>query len=53
MRGTDLDLDVFRIDRESKPVGPTELRQFQIVAAPVIEKTLSAWNNMQTDQSVR
>jgi hypothetical protein len=53
MHGSDLDLNVFRIDREGKAIGPTELRQFQIVAVPFIEKLLSAWNKLQMDRSVR
>jgi hypothetical protein len=53
MHGTDLGLDVFRIDREGKTVSPAELRRWQIVAVPVIEKILSAWNKLQMDRSVR
>ncbi len=53
MRGEDFELNVFRIDREGKTLGPTELRQFQIVAVRSIEKILSIWNKVQMDRSVR
>jgi hypothetical protein len=53
MRGEDFELNVFRIDQEGKALGPAELRQFQIVAAPFIEKILSIWNKLQMDRSVR
>ena len=53
MRGEDFELNVFRVDREGKALGPTELRQLQIVAAPSIEKMLSIWNKLQMDRSVR
>jgi len=46
-------LNVFRVDREGKALGPTELRQLQIVAVPSIEKMLSIWNKLQMDRSVR
>jgi hypothetical protein len=52
MRGDDFELDVFRIDREGKAVGPTELRRFQNVAVGSAEKMLSIWNKMQMDRSV-
>jgi hypothetical protein len=52
MRGEDFELNVFRIDREGKTLGPTELRQFQNVAVGSIEKMLSVWNKMQMDRSV-
>jgi hypothetical protein len=53
MRGEDFELNVFRIDREGKALGPTELRQFQAVAVPSIEKILSVCNKLQMDRSVR
>jgi hypothetical protein len=53
MRGEDFELNVFRVDREGKALGPTELRQLQIVAVPSIEKMLSIWNKLQMDRSVR
>jgi hypothetical protein len=53
MRGEDFELNVLRIDREGKALGPKELRQFQIIAIPSIEKILSVWNRLQTDRSVR
>ena len=53
MRGEDFELNVFRVDREDKALGPAELRQLQIVAVPFIEKMLSIWNKLQMDRSVR
>ena len=53
MRGEDFELNVFRVDREGKALGPAELRQLQIVAVPSIEKMLSIWNKLQMDRSVR
>src|SRR5271166_1517958 len=53
MRGEDFELNVSRVDREGKALGPAELRQLQIVAVPSIEKMLSIWNKLQMDRSVR
>ena len=53
MRGEDFELNVFRVDREGKALGPAELRQLGIVAVPSIEKMLSIWNKLQMDRSVR
>jgi len=53
MRGKDFELNVFRIDREGKALGPTEIRQFEIVAVPSVEQMLSIWNKLQMDRSVR
>jgi hypothetical protein len=53
MRGENIELEVFRMEREGRPLGPKELRQFQIVAVPLIEKILSSWNKLQIDRSVR
>ena len=53
MRGEDFELNVFRVDREGKAIGPAELRRLQIVAVPSIEKMLSIWNKLQMDRSVR
>jgi hypothetical protein len=53
MRGDDFELNVFRIDREGKALGASELRQFQIGAVPSLEKMLSLWNKLQMDRSVR
>lgn len=52
MRGEKIELEVFRVEREGKPLGPKELRQFQIVAVPLVEKSLSSWNKLQFDRSV-
>src|ERR1700730_3412693 len=53
MRGEDFELNVFRVDREGKALGPAELRQLEIVAVPSIEKLLSIWHKVQMDRSVR
>jgi len=53
LRGENFELNVFRIDREGKALGPTELRQFQIVTVPLMEKFLWLWNRLQMDRSVR
>ena len=53
MRGDEFQLNVSRIDREGKVLGPAELRQFQRVAEPFIERTISLWNKLQMDRSVR
>jgi hypothetical protein len=52
MRGENIELEVFRMEREGKPLAPRELRQFQITAVPLIEKILSSWNKLQIDRSV-
>jgi hypothetical protein len=53
MRGENIELEVFRMDREGKSVGPNELRQFQTVAVPLMDRILSSWNKLQFDRSVR
>ena len=53
MRGENIELEVFRMEREGRPLGPKELRQFQIVTVPLIERILSSWNKLQIDRSVR
>ena len=53
MRGDEFQLNVSRIDREGKVLGPAELRPFQLVAAPSIERMASLWNKLQMDRSVR
>src|ERR1700730_3244675 len=53
MRGEDFELNVFRVDREGKALGPTELLQLQIVAVLSIEKMLSICNKLQMDRSLR
>jgi hypothetical protein len=52
MRGENIELEVFRMEREGKPLGPNGLRQFQTVAAPLLERILSTWNKLQFDRSV-
>jgi hypothetical protein len=53
MRGANIELQVFRMEREGKPLGSSELRQFQTVAVPLVERILSSWNKLQFDRSVR
>ena len=53
MRGEHIELVVFRMEREGQPLGPKELRQFQTLVVPLIEKILSSWNKVQMDRSVR
>ena len=52
MRGENIELEVLRMEREGKPLGPNRLRQFQTVAAPLLERILSTWNKLQFDRSV-
>jgi len=53
MRGDEIELDLSRIERDGKPVGPAETRQYQAVVGPLVAKTLSGLNKMQGDRSVR
>ena len=53
MRGDEFQLNVSRIDRQGKVLGAAELRQFQLVAAPSIERMMSLWNKLQMDLAVR
>jgi hypothetical protein len=53
MHGDEFDLDVSRIETEGKPLGAAEIRQYQTVVLPLIEKTLSSLNKIQGDRSVR
>ncbi len=53
MRGGEIELDLSRIERDGKPVGPAETRQYQAVIAPLVAKALSGWNKTQGDRSVR
>jgi hypothetical protein len=53
MRDDEFDLGISRIEREGKPLGAAEIRQYQIVVVPLIEKTLSGLNKIQGDRSVR
>jgi len=52
MRREELVLDVSRIEREGKPVGAAEVRQYRSVVVPLIEKTLSSLNKFQGDRAV-
>jgi hypothetical protein len=53
MRDDQFDLDVSRIETEGKPLGAAEIRRYQTVVLPLIEKTLSSLNKIQGDRSVR
>jgi hypothetical protein len=53
MRGGEIELDLSRIERDGKPVGPAETRQYQAVIAPLVAKALSGWNKIQGDRGVR
>jgi hypothetical protein len=53
MRDDQFDLDVSRIETEGKPLGAAEVRQYQTVVLPLVEKTLSSLNKIQGDRSVR
>jgi hypothetical protein len=52
MRGENIEMEVFRMEREGKPLGPNGLRQFQTVAVPLLDRILSSWNKLQFDRSV-
>lgn len=52
MRGKEFDLDVSRIERDGKPLGAAETRQYQFVVVPLIEKMLTSLNQIQGDRSV-
>jgi hypothetical protein len=53
MRGQELELDVSRIEKEGKPLGPGEVHQYQFVVVPMIERSLSSLNKLQGDKAVR
>ena len=53
MRDDQFDLDVSRIETEGKPLGAAEVRQYQTVVLPLVEKTLSSLNKIQGDRSLR
>lgn len=53
MRGQELQLDVSRIEKEGKPLGPGEIHQYQFVVVPMIERSLSTLNRIQGDKAVR
>jgi hypothetical protein len=53
IRAQQLELDVSRIEREGRPLGPVEAHQYRFIVVPVIEKTLSSLNMIQGDRSVR
>ncbi len=52
VRGGELALDVSRLEREGKPLGAAESRQYQILVVPFIEKMLLSLNRIQGDRSV-
>jgi hypothetical protein len=53
MHGGGLELDVSRLERDGKPMGAAEVRQYRVVILPLIEKFLSSMNTMRGDQAVR
>jgi hypothetical protein len=53
MRGQELELDVSRMEKEGKPLGPGEVHQYQSVVVPMIERSLSSLNKIQGDRAVR
>jgi hypothetical protein len=53
MRGQELELDVSRIEKEGKPLGPAEIHQYRFVVVPMIEKSLSSLNKIQGDRALR
>jgi hypothetical protein len=53
MQGEGLELDVSRIERDGKPLGAAEVRQYRVVIVPLIEKFLSSMNKIRGDQAVR
>jgi hypothetical protein len=53
MHGEGLELDVSRFERDGKPMGAAEVRQYRVVIVPLIEKFLSSMNQMRGDRAVR
>jgi hypothetical protein len=53
MHGEELALDVSRIERDGKPMGAAEVRQYRAVILPLIENFLSSMNKMRGDRAVR
>ena len=53
MHGEGLELDVSRIERDGKPLGAAEVRQYRVVIVPLIEKFLSSMNKIRGDRAVR
>ncbi len=53
MRGQELELDVSRIEKEGKPLGPGEIYQYRSVVVPMIERSVSSLNKFQGDRAVR
>jgi hypothetical protein len=53
MHGGGLELDVSRLERDGKPMGAAEVRQYRVVILPLIEKFLSSMNTMRGDRAVR
>jgi hypothetical protein len=53
LRGEDIELQVFRIDREGKQLGSNELRDFRISVEHSADLMLSGLNKMQLDRSIR
>jgi hypothetical protein len=53
MHGAGLELDISRIERDGKPMGAAEVRQYRVVIVPLIEKFLSSMNKIRGDRAVR
>jgi hypothetical protein len=53
MHAEGLELDISRIERDGKPLGAAEVRQYRVVIVPLIEKFLSSMNKIRGDRAVR
>jgi hypothetical protein len=53
IHGEGLELDVSRFERDGKPMGAAEVRQFRAVILPLIEQFLSSMNKIRGDRAVR
>ena len=53
MHGEGLELGVSRFERNGRPMGAAEVRQFRAVILPLIEQFLSSMNKMRGDRAVR
>jgi hypothetical protein len=53
IHGEGLELDVSRFERDGKPMGAAEVRQFRAAILPLINQFLSSMNKMRGDRAVR
>jgi hypothetical protein len=53
VRGQDIELQVSRVDRDGKPLGESDLADFQRQILPKIDQVLSRANQYELDRSVR